>query len=98
MSDVVLDPDEWVTIRHPDPEVGGNTTSQVTRLSYDAVWEAKGFVLVEPIVAEASAVAGEPVDSLGSLTKAQLEELAASKGVDTSGMTKAEIVSALEGS
>jgi hypothetical protein len=38
----------------------------------------------------------EPSDGLSSSTKAELVDLAESKGIDTKGMTKAEIVEALK--
>lgn len=85
--------DELITMSHP--EIEGTATA--TRRALDDVWAPRGWVEVEPPVALASDALNTEVTSLGALTKAQLEEVASSAGLDTSSTrTKADLVALIE--
>lgn len=70
-----------VTLKHP--KLPGEPTFVTTQAAYDVTWKRKGWELVGEVPDEDAPAA--PPENLDAMQKAELEELAGSRGVDLSG-------------
>jgi hypothetical protein len=84
---------DMVTLKHPDLP-GERAPFVTTRAAYDVTWADKGWQIVET-----PAAASGPPANLDSMTKADLETLAADRGVNLDGaQNNAERVAAIRSS
>jgi hypothetical protein len=81
-------------IRHPEIDATGESSEE----AFKQVWEPRGWERVDEAVAAAMDVLGVNVTSLDQLSKQQLIEFGAQRGVEVSGsMSKADLIDAVGG-
>lgn len=96
MAKEEVSPDEPVWMKHAGIDAIGGP---VPRHSFEGHYRDQGWEEVEPAVVAATNVLGGEVSDLSTLTKDQLEEVAAGRGLDTSSAkTKADLLSLIESS
>lgn len=82
---------EWVDIYHP--QQGDQAfISRVRLKAFNTVWRRKGFVILDPVVAKAGAMIGNPVKKLGDLTKDDLATVVTIAGGEVADKDSKEVL------
>lgn len=82
---------EQVHLTHP----GTGGTFATSREAFEALWRDKGWVQASPAEVVAAQVTDGAVSDLHRLSKVELVELAAARGLDLTG-TKEDLIARLE--